>query len=59
MGAACAWMCDEGCAVAVLAGGACAPPPEPARRDPTDKANEESAGQYVEKSGWRPIDYEI
>ena len=58
-GAACAWMCEGGCAVAVLAGGPCAAPPEPARRMPRDAANEDTAGRFVERSGWRPIDYEI
>ncbi len=57
MGAACAWACEGGCAVAVLAGGGL--PAPPARRDPTDRANNDNAGRYAELGEWRPIDYEI
>ena len=59
MGAACAWAVPDGCAVAVLAGGALPDPPAPARRDPTDRANKDNAGRYAELGEWRPIDYEI
>lgn len=56
MGAACAWACPGGCAVAVLAGGAV---PTPPRRDPRDAANDDFQGRYVERGAWRPIDYEV
>lgn len=62
MGAACAWMVPNGCAVAVLAGGGLAAPPADGREEKQEQgielSNTATAGRYAEVP-WRPIDYDM
>lgn len=63
MGAACAWMVPNGCAVAVLAGGGLTAPPADGERKKQERqgielSNTATAGRYAEVP-WRPIDYDM